>query len=194
MSATAAKKARMTPDQLARFKARRREERRRYKKNSPAARASKAAQERRQRLGRRGLPPDFVGPLPKGRVRKRPWAQAHKREPSRPMTADERRARKGRYNREYRERRRARGLHPQGVGAGSYRNHKYGAGCCDECGMVPAYWSVLCVHHVDGNHGNNALTNLRTLCQNCHHALHAELRGEPTLAQTGWGNQPPAEA
>lgn len=31
----------------------------------------------------------------------------------------------------------------------------------------------LHVHHMDGNHHNNALTNLQTLCASCHRKLHS---------------------
>lgn len=43
---------------------------------------------------------------------------------------------------------------------------------CSECGT-----SVdVCVHHIDGNHDNESLTNLQWLCRSCHAKLHAKLR------------------
>lgn len=39
---------------------------------------------------------------------------------------------------------------------------------CAECGTTES----LCVHHVDGNHMNNALENLVVLCMSCHSSLH----------------------
>ena len=41
---------------------------------------------------------------------------------------------------------------------------------CEECGL--SEWMdqpiPLCTHHIDGDHLNNDLTNLRLLCPNCH--------------------------
>jgi hypothetical protein len=49
--------------------------------------------------------------------------------------------------------------------------------CCQDCGMTE--WEelqlrgrVLAVHHIDGNHDNDALDNLITLCNSCHTKLH----------------------
>lgn len=39
---------------------------------------------------------------------------------------------------------------------------------CEECFLEPELSAILEVDHVDGNHANNDLSNLRTLCANCH--------------------------
>ena len=47
-----------------------------------------------------------------------------------------------------------------------YRMHK--GSICVFCGFVPIHMSQLDVDHIDGNHKNNDLSNLQTLCANCH--------------------------
>jgi 5-methylcytosine-specific restriction endonuclease McrA len=47
-----------------------------------------------------------------------------------------------------------------------YRLHKKEK--CEECGFVPQHKSQLDVDHIDGNKKNNNLSNLQTLCANCH--------------------------
>lgn len=39
---------------------------------------------------------------------------------------------------------------------------------CRRCGFQPEDICQLDVDHIDGNHLNNALDNLQTLCSNCH--------------------------
>lgn len=39
---------------------------------------------------------------------------------------------------------------------------------CDSCGFIPINKCQLDVDHIDGDHKNNNLTNLQTLCANCH--------------------------
>jgi 5-methylcytosine-specific restriction endonuclease McrA len=39
---------------------------------------------------------------------------------------------------------------------------------CEECGFVAVHRSQLDIDHIDGNHHNNLLSNLQTLCANCH--------------------------
>lgn len=39
---------------------------------------------------------------------------------------------------------------------------------CEFCGFIPAHNCQLDVDHVDGNKDNNDLSNLMTLCANCH--------------------------
>jgi len=48
----------------------------------------------------------------------------------------------------------------------SYRKHKKSK--CEECGFIPVHLCQLDVDHVDGNHHNNEISNLKTLCANCH--------------------------
>lgn len=39
---------------------------------------------------------------------------------------------------------------------------------CSKCGFIPEDMCQLDVDHIDGNHKNNDITNLQTLCANCH--------------------------
>jgi hypothetical protein len=47
-----------------------------------------------------------------------------------------------------------------------YRAHKKEH--CEQCGFVPIHMCQLDVDHIDGYHLNNEVTNLQTLCANCH--------------------------
>ena len=47
-----------------------------------------------------------------------------------------------------------------------YRVHKGDA--CVVCGFIPEHPCQLDVDHIDGDHSNNSLENLQTLCANCH--------------------------
>ena len=47
-----------------------------------------------------------------------------------------------------------------------YTKHK--KNYCQTCGFVPLHKCQLDVDHIDGNHKNDALDNLQTLCANCH--------------------------
>ena len=48
----------------------------------------------------------------------------------------------------------------------TYQKHK--KTYCEKCGFVPTVPSQLDVDHIDGNKTNNEITNLQTLCANCH--------------------------
>lgn len=47
-----------------------------------------------------------------------------------------------------------------------YRKHKKLA--CESCDFVAEHKCQLDVDHIDGNHKNNDVSNLQTLCANCH--------------------------
>lgn len=47
-----------------------------------------------------------------------------------------------------------------------YRDHK--KTYCEHCGFIALHRCQLDVDHIDGNHKNNSLDNLQTLCANCH--------------------------
>jgi hypothetical protein len=39
---------------------------------------------------------------------------------------------------------------------------------CSNCGFIPIHRCQLDVDHIDGNNKNNEISNLQTLCANCH--------------------------
>jgi hypothetical protein len=47
-----------------------------------------------------------------------------------------------------------------------YKLHKKDR--CENCGFVPIHSCQLDVDHIDGNKHNDDISNLRTLCANCH--------------------------
>lgn len=52
---------------------------------------------------------------------------------------------------------------------------------CEHCGFIPQHASQLDVDHMDGDHFNNELSNLRTLCANCHRLktyLHSDWKSD----------------
>jgi predicted HNH restriction endonuclease len=51
----------------------------------------------------------------------------------------------------------------------AYRKHV--GDRCERCGFEPEDLCQLDVHHLDGNHANNASTNLQTVCANCHRVI-----------------------
>lgn len=48
----------------------------------------------------------------------------------------------------------------------TYRAHKKSK--CEKCGFIPELNIQLDVDHIDGNKNNNDVSNLQTLCANCH--------------------------
>lgn len=58
---------------------------------------------------------------------------------------------------------------------------------CVECGSVES----LGVHHIDGDHGNDSLSNLQWMCVSCHARLHARIRKEKCLPEA---TERPSEA
>lgn len=48
---------------------------------------------------------------------------------------------------------------------------------CQKCGATRSVSPGLKVHHIDENRRNNALTNLITLCSECHSHLHYKKSG-----------------
>ena len=49
---------------------------------------------------------------------------------------------------------------------GTYTRYK--KDYCELCGFVALHRIQLDVDHIDGNHNNNEVSNLQTLCANCH--------------------------
>lgn len=58
-----------------------------------------------------------------------------------------------------------------------YRVHKKDA--CEVCGFT-GHPCQLDVDHIDNNHKNNELTNLQTLCANCHRLKSYKHKGKTT--------------
>ncbi|NJO48097.1 MAG: HNH endonuclease [Leptolyngbyaceae cyanobacterium RM2_2_4] len=55
------------------------------------------------------------------------------------------------------------------TGSGTNRAYsKYKKESCEKCGFVPVHPCQLDVDHIDENHKNNDISNLMTLCANCH--------------------------
>lgn len=64
------------------------------------------------------------------------------------------------------ERRGLKRNHYAKITARPYKKHKKSQ--CEVCGFVPVHPCQLDVDHIDGDHSNNAIENLMTLCANCH--------------------------
>lgn len=54
-------------------------------------------------------------------------------------------------------------LSPEGM---RYKRHK--KDYCEDCGFKAIHMCQLDVDHIYGNHANDDLNNLKTLCANCH--------------------------
>ena len=39
---------------------------------------------------------------------------------------------------------------------------------CEKCGFIPEHPMQMDIDHIDGNHKNDDMSNLQTLCANCH--------------------------
>lgn len=64
-----------------------------------------------------------------------------------------------------------------GVGARPHRRGIRERGWCSRCGFMAAHHSQLDVHHVNGDHDDNAAENLEVLCANCHRLEHVNPAG-----------------
>lgn len=58
--------------------------------------------------------------------------------------------------------------HSNGVFANKGKLYRFKKSQCQLCGFVPVNMCQLDVDHIDGNHDNNKIENLQTLCANCH--------------------------
>ncbi len=47
-----------------------------------------------------------------------------------------------------------------------YKKHR--KDICEKCGFIPEHICQLDVDHIDGDNSNNDISNLQTLCANCH--------------------------
>jgi hypothetical protein len=52
---------------------------------------------------------------------------------------------------------------------------------CSTCGST----TDLCIHHLDGNYKNNALSNLTIVCRGCHTRIHQEERKQAREGEKG---------
>jgi predicted HNH restriction endonuclease len=72
---------------------------------------------------------------------------------------------------------------------GTYTKHK--KDYCEQCGFIAIHRVQLDVDHIDGNHMNNDLSNLMTMCANCHRLKthmnndHLPNRGEVVIHNYG---------
>lgn len=60
------------------------------------------------------------------------------------------------------------------MGQSNYRQHLQMT--CQRCGFEAVVRDQMDVHHRDGNHKNNSVENLESLCANCHRLEHAMQR------------------
>ena len=64
--------------------------------------------------------------------------------------------------------------HSQGSNS-VYLKHKKDV--CEICWFIPVHTCQLDVDHIDGDHSNNNIENLQTLCANCHRLKTGKQRG-----------------
>lgn len=63
-----------------------------------------------------------------------------------------------------------------------WREHDEDEYVCPDCGDDSAEYQV---HHIDGNVGNGAMSNLVALCHDCHQARHEDLNRQESCVG-GW--------
>ena len=51
-------------------------------------------------------------------------------------------------------------------------------GFCEICGFIPVHSRQLDIHHRDGNHYNDSVENMQTVCHNCHRLFHIKTYDE----------------
>lgn len=68
-----------------------------------------------------------------------------------------------------------------------YRSHK--KKYCEKCNFIGQDSCQLHVDHIDGNHSNNSIENLQTLCANCH-ALKSKLNKDVGRKKNGSPTNP----
>lgn len=52
---------------------------------------------------------------------------------------------------------------------------------CERCHFIPQHERQLDIHHKDHNHTNNDISNLETICHNCHRLEHIKLQQDIDL-------------
>lgn len=52
---------------------------------------------------------------------------------------------------------------------------------CEICGFIAIDKRQLDIHHIDGNHYNDILENMQTICHNCHRLEHIKLQQDIDL-------------
>ena len=63
---------------------------------------------------------------------------------------------------------RCRNVHRASNNRHSYPYRKHKKDHCELCNFIPKHPCQLDVDHIDGNNKNNDVSNLQTLCANCH--------------------------
>lgn len=63
---------------------------------------------------------------------------------------------------------------------------------CERCGFCAEDQCQMDIHHKDGNHDNNILNNLATLCANCHRLVHWQKKDPQNFTPEGLSDVLPA--